>query len=302
MQAFKKIIYRWISQRYMKGCSNYNSLSVRKSCRSKKQAREVFARHEIPHARGEVFFNPFRAIRFAKQHGFPLVVKPNVSGFSRGSHFPIQNYSQLWKAIALARLWWPTSVVEEYLEGANFRILVAQGEIISVLQRYQPYVTGNGKDSISALIDQENAIRKEMGLHPCIYPLQKNSSTRRFLRRQQLSLESVPPAGQQVLLFYRISLAPGGIVETIDKSTLHPENAALFKKILTLFDANILGIDAIFEKGLSTDYREQDCIFLEVNSRPYLAMHDHPRYGPREDLSVYLQALDQLDIRQADVF
>ena len=75
----------------MGGCSNYNSLEVRKSCRSKEQARDKFQQGNIPYAKGLIFFNPFAAIRFAKEHGFPLVIKPNVSGFSRGSHFPIRN-------------------------------------------------------------------------------------------------------------------------------------------------------------------------------------------------------------------
>ena len=101
VKSFKALIYRWISQKYMAGCSNYNSLQVRKASRSKKQARLMFEKHDLPHARGTLFFNPLTAHRFAKEHGFPLCIKPNVSGFSRGSHFPINNYRELWKACLL---------------------------------------------------------------------------------------------------------------------------------------------------------------------------------------------------------
>ena len=302
MSALKKTVYQWISKQFMDGCSSYNSLEVRKSCRSKRQARAVFAEGNVPHAKGMIFINPLKAITFAKTYGFPLVIKPNVSGFSRGSHFPIRNFKELWRAIFFAKLWWPSTVIEQYLEGNNYRVVVAQGQIMSVLQRYSPFVEGNGTDTINTLIDAENSIREEMGLYPCIHPLQKGSVTQRFLKKQNLTLNSVPAKGEIITLFYRISLAPGGVVRTIDKQTLPAVNQELFKKVLEMFDANILGIDVILEKGIETDYRDQKCIFLEVNSRPYLKMHDYPRYGEKEDLSPYFESLDQLDISQTDVF
>lgn len=298
----KKIIYAWISKTFMDGCSNYNSLQVRKSCRSKQQARDKFKQGNIAHAQGMIFFNPFKAIKFAKQHGFPLVIKPNVSGFSRGSHFPIENYQQLWKAIFFAKCWWPFTVVEQYLQGHNYRVVVANGKIMSVLERYAPFVIGDGKSSIDQLIDAENATREEMKLYPCMSPLQKGSQTTSFLKKSGYDLNTVPAENEKVTLFYRISLAPGGVVEVIDKALLPEANNELFKEVLDLFGANILGIDVIMEKGIDVDHREQKCIFLEVNSRPYLKMHNYPRYGKAEDLSAYFADLDKLDVREADIY
>lgn len=302
MRAIKKIIYAWISQKFMGGCSSYNSLKTRKSCRSKEQARDVFSQGKIPHAQGKIFFNPIVAYRFAKEHGFPLVIKPNVSGFSRGSHFPITNYRELYKAIFLAKLWWPTTVVEQYLQGKNYRVVVIKGQVMSVIERFAPFVMGDGKTTISELIDQENVVRKSMGLFPCISPLKKSATTINFLKKQNLTLNDIPAENEIITLFYRISLAPGGVVKTIDKTTVSAKNTELFLNVLDLFDANILGIDVIFEHDITQDYTEQKCIFLEVNSRPYLKMHDYPRYGEKEDLSPYFKQLDQLDISQADIF
>lgn len=302
MMQFKKIIYAWISRTFMSGCSNYNSLRVRKSCRSKAQARDVFSANHIPHAQGMIFFNPFKAIQFAKAFGFPLVIKPNVSGFSRGSYFPIQNYKALWRAIFLAKFWWPYTVVEQYLQGSNYRVVVANGQIMSVLQRYAPFVKGDGKATIAQLIDRENAIREQMNLYPCISPLQKGPQTQKFLAKSGYRLTSVPKLDERVQLSYRISLASGGVVEVIDKKTIPEVNNSLFKEVLKCFDANILGIDVIMEKGISIAHSEQKCIFLEVNSRPYLKMHAFPRYGEAEDLSVHFQQLEQLNIEQADTY
>lgn len=312
MLAVKKRIYQWLSQKFMDGCSSYNDLSVRRNCRSKEQARAVFSKANLPHAEGLIFLNPFNAIRFAKQHGFPLVIKPNVSGFSRGSHFPINNYQELWKAIFLAKLWWPTTVVEQYLLGKNYRVVVVknddkeggnnQGELMSVIERFAPYVLGDGKQNIDQLIDEENGIRSTMGLFPVIHPLSKGATTKKFLAKVRYNLESIPKAGEIVTLFYRISLAPGGVVSIIDKNSIPEINKDLFINVLNLFDANILGIDVIMQQGIDQPYNKQKCILLEVNSRPYLKMHDYPRTGKKEDLTRYFDHLEQFDISQADTF
>ena len=302
MKFLKKNIYSFISKKFMDGCTNYNSLEVRKSCRSKEQARDTFAANDIPHARGEIFLNPWKAHQFAKQHGFPLVIKPNVGGFSRGSYFPIKNFRELWKAIFLAKIWWPTSVVEQYLEGKNYRVLVANGKIVSVIERFAPFVKGNGQNTISELIDEENKIREEMGILGCMYPLQKGAQTEEFLARSNYDLNSIPADGEQVKLFHRIALAPGGVVETIPKQKVAADNHDLMEKTIEAFGANILGIDVIMEKGIEHSHKDQKCILLEVNSRPYVKMHDYPRYGERDDLTAVFKELEQLDIQGADVF
>ncbi len=302
MRRLNALIYRWISERYMHGCSNYNSLAVRKGCRSKEQARAVFAKHNVPHAKGLIFFLPFKAQRFAKQHGFPLVIKPNVSGYSRGSYFPIDSYRALWRAIFWAKAWWPSTVIEQYLKGANYRVLTSNERLISIIRRYPPFVTGNGRDTISQLIDQENTVRKQMKLHPVIFPIAKSDPVIRHLKKQRLGLDSIPGDGQYVELFHRVALAPGGVVESIDQHTIPDENRDLFTAVVKMFGANVLGIDVIFEKGIEVSYRDQRCIFIEVNSRPYMKMHHYPRYGQVDDFEEALKALEQLDIPDRDIF
>ena len=123
-----------------------------------------------------------------------------------------------------------------------------------------------------------------------------------YLARHGKSLDTIPDAGERVYLFNRVALAPGGVVETVDRQSLPKENVELFNKIVKVFDATVLGIDVIFEKGIEVPYTEQKCIFLEVNSRPYMKMHDVPRYGPREDLSGFYASMDKLVVADSDIF
>jgi D-alanine-D-alanine ligase-like ATP-grasp enzyme len=302
MKNLKKLLYSWIDRKFLGGCSSYNSLKTRKSCRSKKQAREMFRRHGIPHAKGSIFYTPFEALAFVRKHGFPVVIKPNVSGFSRGSHFPVTTYTGLLKASLLVKIWWPSSVIEQYLQGSNYRIVVVENDIMSVIQRYPPFVIGDGQSTISELIDRENEIRRNMDLFPVMHPIEKNTGTKRFLKRIGKTFSTVPSKDEQIILHNRISLAPGGVVEIIDKRSIHPDNSKLFLRILPMFQANILGVDAIFSKGICFSYKEQEVIFLEVNSRPYLKMHDYPRYGKKQDLRKYYTALNAFDVQEKDIF
>lgn len=302
MRKLKAMLYAWLSEKYMHDCSNFNTLDVRKGCRSKAQSRAVFAQYHFPHARGQVFFWPWVAHHFVKEHGFPVVIKPNVSGYSRGSYFPINTYRALYRAIILAKIWWPKTMIEQYLEGANYRVLTTRNGLLSVIRRYPPFVSGNGEDSISTLIAQENMIRQEMNLHPTIYPIRKSRALIQYLKKQQLTLASVPAKDQQITLFHRVALAPGGIVETIEQTKIPTVNRALFIDVVKKFGANILGIDVIFARGIEVPYTEQEIILVEVNSRPYIKMHHYPRYGKVEDLHSGLAELEQLDIHDKDIF
>lgn len=302
MKTIKVLIYRWISKRFMAGCSNYNTLQVRKASRTKRQARQMFAKHDIPHAKGCLFYNPLTAHRFAKEHGFPLCIKPDVSGYSRGSHFPINNYRELWKAALLVKIWWPGSIIEQYLLGSNYRILSTDTEMVSVIRRYPPFIDGNGQDTIDTLIDKENAIRDEMGLHPTISPISRTPATIAYLARTGKTLDTVPANGERVYTFNRVALAPGGVVEIIDQTSIPDANRELFLRVIKAFDARLFGIDVIFEQGIEKDYREQRCIFLEVNSRPYTRMHSFPRYGQPENLEAFYDEMDSLVVADSDVF
>ena len=302
VKKIKKFIYQWVNKQFLDGCSSYNSLEVRKSCRSKQQARKVFTVMQVPHAAGLTFFNPLRAVDFTREHGFPVVIKPNVSGFSRGSHFPINNYQELWKAICFAKAWWPVTVIESYLKGKNYRVVVANHGIMAVIERYAPFVIGDGLSTIEQLIHEENKIRDKMGLYPEMYPIEISKRTIRYLHKQNLNPDSIPQQNERIEIYNKIALAPGGTVETVEIETLHKENKEIFLHILEQFNANILGIDVIMEKGIDQSFKDQKCIFLEVNSRPYLKMHNKPRFGKTPDLSDHFAQLDKLIINDPDIF
>lgn len=298
----KKLIYAWIEKTFMNWCSDYNSIEVRRACRSKKQAREMFKQHNVPHAAWLVFLNPYTAYKFVEKHGFPIVLKPNVWGFSRGSHFPIENYADFWKAMFFVKLWWPTSVIEEYLLWKNYRVVATKWSVDIAMQRYPAFVVWNWEKTISELIDEENKIRVSMDLLPIIHEIEKSSKIKKHINKQWFTFDSVLENNKTVELYHRVSLAPGWVLETVETSDITEKNKKLFIDIIDMFDANIFGIDVIMEQGIDIDYDQQKCIFLEVNSRAYLEMHRKPRFWLPADLWPLHEKLSKIEIRWKGIF
>lgn len=291
-----KLLHWLISTFFLSGCSDYNPLDVRRACRSKSKARQAFKKNNLPYAQGVAFLSPTKAFNFVKTAGFPVVVKPNVGGFSRGAYFPIENKTQLLKATIGVKKYWPVSIIEQYLLGKNYRVVMTKKGVMSVLRRYPPFVLGDGKQNIGVLIDAENALRTRKKLAPMINNIPKNLVIKRYLKQQKIDFNTVPNAGKKVYLYHKISLKLGASVEVVDKHILSKKNIQNLQQILDYFDANILGIDVICEQGIEVDFEAQKCIFLELNSRPFLKMHDQPRYGKREDLSDFYHYLNQIQI------
>ena len=194
------------------------------------------------------------------------------------------------------KLWWPTSVVEEYLLWKNYRVVATKWSVDIAMQRYPAFVIWNWKKTISELIDDENKVRVSMDLLPIIHEIEKSQKIKKHIKKQWLTFDSVLENNKKIELYHRVSLAPGGVLETVEISDITEKNKELFINIIDMFDANIFGIDVIMEKWIEVDFDKQKCIFLEVNSRAYLKMHSKPRYGKPADLAHLEEKLSKIEI------
>lgn len=267
-------------------CSNLNSKSAKEKSRTKQLGKQKFLENNIPTANSKVFINPIKALKFVEKYGYPVVVKPNFGGFSKGSYFPINNKKDLLKACFLTKLFWPKSIIETYLEGKNYRVVTAYNNIAAITQRTPPYIIGDNKSTIQQLIEKENIEKKKLNIPNLIVI---NNYTKKYLKKQNLTLESIPKKDEKIHTHYRVALAPGGEIINFKDDKISKKNKELCLKINKIFGADVFGIDIIMEKGIDIDYDKQKTIVLEVNSRAYLKMHTHPRYGEPIDLENKIQ-------------
>ena len=130
-----------------------------------------------------------------------VVVKPAAgTGGGAGVTSNISTQNVLIKAIIQAGSLRNDLLVEEQIPGISYRLLYLGGELIDVIERKPPTVTGNGTDSIFELVKMENELRVNArglrGTSLIDVDLEMNNC----LRTQGITLRDTPALNQSVRL------------------------------------------------------------------------------------------------------
>ena len=204
--------------------------------------------------------------------GKSVVVKPNNTNKGIGITIfekPAES-SELLLAITNAFSYDTKVIVEEFQKGLEYRFLVIGDECVCVLHRRAASVVGDGKTNISDLIKLKN---KEPwhGLSGRIIKI--DNSLKTILKRQKLSLKSIPKKGERIFVRDNSNCSTGG--ESIDLTDQVPDE---FKKIAVkaakLFNAKICGVDILIE-----DFSKFDYSIIELNDNPGIGICECPYEG-----------------------
>ena len=238
----------------------------------------------------------------ATEPRFPMFIKPGLGSGAHGATL-VHNLPELVEtAIRLDAVFAQPLVVEPFIRGHEWRVLVFASGDYAVTKRYPPVVHGNGADPVRVLIDAAHArrtarfARRGHLWRPRKPPISSPAVTG-ALHRQQLTVDSVPTPGR------RVSLGrghPQDINTSVDDtSSLSPKLLAKLLTIRESLGAPRLGFDLI---GGSIGNGATPHV-VEVNSRPFVIRHEEPDRGPsRAAALLTLQLfLDQgLSPRQID--
>lgn len=150
-------------------------------------------------------------ISYAEDLGYPIVLKPTDGSFGRGVVSNITSSGELQNALVYVReeLGYRDVIIEQYIEGEDYRLYVVGKQAIAAMHRIPPNVTGDGSSTIKQLIKQKNEIRNDNPrLISC--PIIVNDETKDYLARKNYNLKTVPNAGEQVFLSDKANISIGG--------------------------------------------------------------------------------------------
>ncbi len=224
---------------------------------------------------------------------FPVVVKPMALTLKgSGVVTDIRTKKELLKYLRDGFQSYDRMMVEEYYSGMeDYRILVIDGKVKGVLHRVRAHVIGDGIKSIEQLIRMRNKERKaftqmKMG------PISVDQELKNSLKRQKLTMRSVPKEGEEIILKNVCNMGAGGDTDDVT-SKIHPANKKLAIAAASALGLRVSGVDLLCSDISKPVTRgKRNGVILEVNHRPDLGMHHFPRRGtPRNSSKDVMEVL-----------
>ena len=257
--------------------STTSNIAVDIAC-NKEETKNLLGAAEIPVPRGTVVRTEEALQEAIDKYGYPLVIKPIDGNHGKGNTTNITTWEQALTAFEAAKVYGRNVIVERFITGFDFRVLVINYKFICAAYRTPAAVTGNGVNTIQYLIDETNKDpRRGFGHEKVLTQINVDGSTMKMLDDIGYTLETIPTKGELVLLKTTANLSTGG-TSTDVTDEVHPTNIFMCERIAKIIGLDICGID-IMAKDLRTPVSENGGAILEVNAAPGFRMHIDPSEG-----------------------
>jgi len=254
-----------------------SNIAVDIAC-NKEQTKKMLDASSIPVAKGDIVVDEEDLAATIKSIGYPIVLKPLDGNHGKGASINVTNWEDAVAGLEYAKKYSRRIIVEKFITGYDFRILVIDNKVIAAAQRVPAHVVGNGKDSIQALINITNSDpRRGYGHENVLTEIDVDRDTLELLEKLNYTVDSVPTEGEIVYLKSTANLSTGGT--SIDVTDLmHPENIFMAERISRVIGLDVCGID-IMASNLTESLKENGGVILEVNAAPGFRMHLAPSAG-----------------------
>lgn len=230
------------------------------------------------------------AYHHAEKLGFPVIVKPNSGSQGSGVSL-VHTKREFYRAVREVFKSDRIVLVQQPVQGKDYRIVVLDKKIISAYERIPLNVVGDGESTIKQLLKakQERFIASSRDTKI------KADDPRIAIKlmHQGLSFQSIPAKRQTVYMLDNANLSTGG--DSADVTALvHPAFKKIAVKLTRDMGLRLCGVDLMIEGDIS----QKPGIYhvLEINSAPGL---DHyAKIGKTQGKIVedlYLQVLKHME-------
>ncbi|WP_028996090.1 cyanophycin synthetase [Azonexus hydrophilus] len=214
----------------------------------------------------------------AQEIGLPVVVKPQDGNQGKGISVNLTTEQQVRHAYRVAVGFFDDIMVEKYLPGHDWRLLVIGDKLIAAARRDPPLVVGDGTHTVRELVDIVNSDpRRSDGHATSLTKIRFDEIALARLAEQGYNADSIPERGVRVVLRNNANLSTGGTATDVTDD-VHPELAAAAVAAAQTVGLDIAGIDVVCDTMLKP-LEEQGGGIVEVNAAPGLRMHLDPSFG-----------------------
>lgn len=230
----------------------------------------------VPH--GRVVDTVEEAWAAAQEIAAPVVIKPRDGNQGKGVAVNINTHEQIKAAFHAAAKICDDIIVERYLPGHDYRLLVIGKNLIAAARRDPPQVIGDSVHTIRQLVEQVNndPLRGD-GHATSLTKIRFDDIALATLAKQGYDADSIAPQGTRIMLRNNANLSTGGTATDVTDD-VHPELAARAVAAAQMVGLDICGVDIVCN-SVHKPLEEQAGGIVEVNAAPGLRMHLTPSYG-----------------------
>jgi len=245
---------------------------------NKEETKKMLTDAAIPVANGMCISDISEIETVIKRVGFPLVFKPLDGNHGKGASINVKTKEEAFLAFEHAKKYSRKIIVEKFISGFDFRILVINHRFIAAALREPAHVIGDGVSTIEQLIEIENQDeRRGYGHENVLTEISIDRETHEELAKLNYTLETILEKGKVCHLKGTANLSTGG-TSTDVTDIVHPNNIFIFERISRVIGLDICGID-IMASNLNEPLEITGGVVLEVNAAPGFRMHLAPANG-----------------------
>lgn len=257
--------------------SQTSSIGVELAC-DKEDTKYLLEQAEVQVPKGEIIRTEAGLKEAVEYIGYPLVTKPIDGNHGRGITVDINSWEEALEGFRAAKEVSRSVIVERFITGEDYRLLVINHRLVAAAKRTPAHVVGDGKSTLQQLIDEVNKDpRRGYGHEKVLTQITVNDLTKSIIASYGYTLETVPKAGERVILKDTANLSTGGTSEDVT-DIVHPANVFMAERISKIIDLDICGID-VMTTDISKPLEETGGAVLEVNAGPGFRMHLAPSEG-----------------------
>ncbi|HYJ60789.1 MAG TPA: cyanophycin synthetase [Actinomycetota bacterium] len=246
----------------------------------KKMTNQLLASAGLPVPRSELVRDADAAVLAARRIGFPVVTKPLDGNHGRGVSLDLHTERAVRTGFRRAQDQARRGqvLVESYVTGNDYRMLVIGGHMVAIAERQPAHVVGDGKRTVAQLVEQTNKDpRRGIGHEKVLTRITVDEAAVALVKKQGYALDDVVPKGERVLLAETGNMSTGGI--SIDRTwEAHEDNVEIAEEAARVVGLDVAGIDFL-APDISQPVRETGGAIVEVNAAPGFRMHTHPTEG-----------------------
>ncbi|HTZ26325.1 MAG TPA: cyanophycin synthetase, partial [Streptosporangiaceae bacterium] len=248
-------------------------------------AKRLLADAGIPVPSGVVAWSEQEAALALEALGGPVVVKPRAGNHGTNVIVGVTTARDAADAYKQAAGENGGVIVERFVPGTDYRVLVVDGQVVAAAELRPASVTGDGSSDIRELAERVNAGPSRGDGHSReLTKLRLDAAATAHLAAQGLDVSSVPASGQVVTLRRNANLSTGGTSKDVT-DLVHEDVADMCRRAAAVVGLDVCGIDVRLA-DISAPFAPGGAgAVLEINASPGLRMHLSPAEGRPRDVA-----------------